>query len=140
MNIFFITPYIPSENSAHAGAQLIYRNIISLAKNHNITLVSFIDSNEQDKKNLLKQKGISVNTILYKRNQKSVKDKVSSGIQNVRPIINYMMGIEPFFFAKYKKKKMAKLISKLVNENTFDIAQVEYNVMYHYVDQIEHIP
>ena len=35
---------------------------------------------------------------------------------------------------------MAELISKLINENTFDIVQVEYNVMYHYINQIEHIP
>ena len=140
MNLLFITPYLPSENSGHAGAQLIYRNIVSLVKNHKITLASFINSNEQDEKVLLEQKGICVNTILYPRNQKSVKNKIFSGLRNVGPMVNYLIGNEPFFFSKYNKIKMAELISKLVNENTFDIAQVEYNVMYHYVDQIEHIP
>ena len=86
MNILFITPYFPSENSGHAGAQLIYRNIVSLAKKHNIILASFIDSSEHDEIGLLKQKGIGVNTILYPRNQKSIKNKVSSGLRNVCPI------------------------------------------------------
>ena len=140
MHLLFITPYLPSENSGHAGAQLIYRNIVSLAKNHKITLASFINSNEQDEIQPLKQKGISVNTILYPRNQQSIKDKISSGFRNIGPIVSFLMGHEPFFFAKYKKKKMAELISNLVKENIFDIAQVEYNVMYHYVDQIENIP
>ena len=112
MNILFITPYLPSENSGHAGAQLIYRNIVSLSKYHNITLASFIDSNEQDEIGFLKQNGISVNTISYPRNQKSVKGKVFSGLLNVGSIASYFRGEAPFFFAKYKKNKMTKLIIK----------------------------
>ena len=135
-----MTPYLPSENSGHAGAQLIYRNIVALARNHNITLASFIDSNEEEEKELLGQKDIRVHTISYPRNQLSVKGQVASGIRNITPIVSYLTGHEPFFFAKYKKKKMAELISKLIHENTFDIAQVEYNVMYHYIAQIENIP
>jgi glycosyltransferase involved in cell wall biosynthesis len=103
-------------------------------------LASFIDSNEQDEKERLEQKGIRVHTISYPRNQLSVKGKVSSGFRSVGPFIDYMLGNEPFFFAKYNKKKMADLISKLIHKNTFDIAQVEYNIMYHYLDQIENIP
>ena len=140
MNILFITPYFPSENSGHAGAQLIYRNIVSLAKEYNIFLASFIDSNEQDEIKLLQQKGISVNTILYPRNQKSVRGNIFSVLQNIGPISSYLLGNEPFFFAKYNKRGMAELISKLINENIFDIVQVEYNVMYHYINQIENIP
>jgi len=140
VNLLFMTPYLPSENSGHAGAQLIYRNIVSLARNHNITLASFIDSNEQEEKELLEEKDIRVHTISYPRNQLSVKGQVASGIRNIAPIVSYLTGHEPFFFAKYKKKKMATLISKLIHENTFDIAQVEYNVMYHYIAQIENIP
>ena len=135
-----MTPYLPSENSGHDGAQLIYRNIVALARNHNITLASFIDSNEQEEKELLEEKDIRVHTISYPRNQLSVKGQVASGIRNIAPIVSYLTGHEPFIFAKYKKKKMAELISKLIHENTFDIAQVEYNVMYHYIDQIEKIP
>ena len=111
MNILFITPYLPSENSGHAGAQLIYRNIVSLASNHNITLASFIDSNEQEGKELLEQKGIRVHTISYPRNQLSVKGQVVSGIRNIGPIVSYLTGHEPFFFAKYKKSKLC--VSKL---------------------------
>ena len=47
MNLLFITPYLPSESSGHAGAQLIYRNIIALSKIHNLTVVSFEDRNEK---------------------------------------------------------------------------------------------
>ena len=140
MKILFITPYLPSETSGHAGAQLISRNISMLAKNHEITLASFIDSDESSMTTDLISKGIDVHTILYPRNQKSIIGKMSSGIRNSVAMFNYLKGKEPFFFAKYKRKNMENLISTLVNENRFDLVQVEYNVMHHYKKQIKNIP
>ena len=140
MKILFITPYLPSETSGHAGAQLISRNISMLAKNHEITLASFIDSDESSMTTDLISKGIDVHTILYPRNQKSMIGKISSGIRNSVAMFNYLKGKEPFFFAKYKRKNMENLISRLVNENRFDLVQVEYNVMHHYKKQIKNIP
>ena len=140
MKILFITPYLPSETSGHAGAQLISRNISMLAKNHEITLASFIDSDESSMTTDLISKGIDVHTILYPRNQKSIIGKMSSGIRNSVALFNYLKGKEPFFFAKYKRKNMENLISTLVNENRFDLVQVEYNVMHHYTKQIKNIP
>ena len=140
MKILFITPYLPSETSGHAGAQLISRNISMLAKNHEITLASFIDSDESSMTTDLISKGIDVHTILYPRNQKSIIGKMSSGIRNSVAMFNYLKGTEPFFFAKYKRKNMENLISTLVNENRFDLVQVEYNVMHHYKKQIKNIP
>jgi len=140
MKILFITPYLPSETSGHAGAQLIFRNIISLAKIHEITLASFIDSDESSMITDLLNQGIDVHTIPYPRNQKTVTGKISSGIRNSGAMIEYLKGKELFFFAKYKKKNMENLISTLVKENSFDMVQVEYNVMHHYTRQIGHIP
>ena len=140
MKILFITPYLPSETSGHAGAQLISRNISMLAKNHEITLASFIDSDESSMTTDLISKGIDVHTILYPRNQKSIIGKMSSGIRNSVAMFNYLKGTEPFFFAKYKRKNMENVISTLVKENSFDMVQVEYNVMHHYTRQIGHIP
>ena len=86
MNLLFITPYLPSETSGHAGAQLIFRNITSLAKNHNITLASFIDSDEDSMIGFLVDQGIEVHTIAYPRNQESITGKISSGIRNLRSL------------------------------------------------------
>lgn len=140
MNLLFITPYLPSETSGHAGAQLIFRNITSLAKNHDITLASFIDSDEYSMLGYLVDHGIEVHTIAYPRNQKSITGKISSGIRNLRPLAQQIIGEELFFFAKYKSEKMAELISKLIEKNNYDLVQVEYNVMHHYSEEIGDIP
>ncbi len=140
MNILFISPYLPSETSGHAGAQLIFRNIVSLANSHNVTLASFIDTDEYGMISALVNHEIKVNTISYPRNQTSLPGKISSGIRNLTSMLQYIQREEPFFFAKYKKKKMAELISRLVAEYNFDLVQFEYNVMHHYAEQIGKIP
>ena len=103
-------------------------------------MTSFIYSDEYGMIGNLISSGIEVHTIKYPRNQKSITGKLSSGILNVRPMIQHLKGEEPFFFAKYKSKKMAGLISKLIEKTDFDMVQVEYNVMHHYTEQIGNIP
>ena len=132
MNILFITPYLPSENSGHAGAQLIYRNVVGLSEYNKITIASFIDINEENSLDNLTSYGIDVFTINYPRNQKSIFGKINSVFRNIKPLFSYIKGEEPFFIAKYDKKEMSELILKLLNSNSFDLIQVEYNVMHHY--------
>ena len=140
MKLLFITPYLPSETSGHAGAKLIYQNIISLSKLHKVSLATFIDSNEENMLNILANNGIDVHPVNYPRNQKSILGKLVSGFRNIVPALSYLMGKEPFFFAKYNKKRMRSLISQLLSNNNFDLIQVEYNVMHHYSDLFVNIP
>jgi glycosyltransferase involved in cell wall biosynthesis len=132
LNILFITPYLPSENSGHAGAQLIYRNVVGLSEYNKITIASFIDINEENSLDNLTSYGIDVFTINYPRNQKSIFGKINSVFRNIKPLFSYIKGEEPFFIAKYDKKAMSELILKILNSNSFDLIQVEYNVMHHY--------
>ena len=140
MKVLFITPYLPSETSGHAGAQLIFRNVTSLTKKHDVTIASFLDKNEKEMICSLTDIGINVHTIDYPRNESSIKGKIESGIRNMGPIASYLKGNEPFFFAKYNKKKMAELIKNLITQNSFDLVQVEYNVMHHYRNLFQNIP
>ena len=120
MNILFITPYLPSENSGHAGAQLIYRNVVGLSEYNKITIASFIDINEEKSLHNLTSYGIDVFTINYPRNQKSIFGKINSVFRNIKPLFSYIKGEEPFFIAKYDKKAMSELILKLLNSNSFE--------------------
>jgi glycosyltransferase involved in cell wall biosynthesis len=140
MKLLFITPYLPSEKSGHAGAKLIYQNIISLSKLHQVSLATFIDSNEENMLSILANNGIDVHPVNYPRNQQSILGKLVSGFRNIVPALSYLMGKEPFFFAKYNKKRMRSLISQLLSNNNFDLIQVEYNVMHHYSDLFVNIP
>ena len=140
MNLLFITPYLPSESSGHAGAQLIYRNIIALSKIHNLTFVSFEDRNENMVIDKLNTNSIDVYTVPYPRNQKSLAGKINSLFINFSAFLSFLKGNEPFFIAKYENKNMRDLLSNLIMKNNFDLIQVEYNVMHHYADLFKNIP
>ena len=140
MNLLFITPYLPSESSGHAGAQLIYRNIIALSKIHNLTVVSFEDRNENMVIDKLNTNSIDVYTVPYPRNQKSLVGKINSLIRNFSAFLSFLKGSEPFFIAKYDNKNMRDLLSNLIMKKNFDLIQVEYNVMHHYADLFNNIP
>lgn len=139
MNILFITPYVPSENSGHAGAQLIYRNVVALSKFNKIYIASFLDVDDDKSIAKLSSKGIEVSTVKYPRNQKTIFGKITSLFRNLKPMISYLKGNEPFFIAKYDKKKMSDLITKILNSNHFDLVQTEYNVMHHYAHLFQNI-
>jgi len=113
---------------------------MALAKNHVVTIASFVDKNETEMIHPLIDRGIHLHTIDYPRNPSSVSGKVASGIRNIGPVASYLRGEEPFFFAKYNKKKMAELIKNLITQNSFDLVQVEYNVMHHYRNLFQEIP
>ena len=139
MNILFITPYLPSENSGHAGAQLIYRNVVALSKFNKIKIASFLDIDENKSISKLTSIGVGVFTVKYPRNQKSILGRIASIFRNLKPMISYLKGKEPFFIAKYDKEEMADLIAKLLSSNSFDLVQVEYNVMHHYAHLFKNI-
>ena len=140
MKLLFISPYLPSEKSGHAGAKLIYQNIISLSKSHQISLATFIDRDEENALTILEKKGIDTYAVNYSRNEESLLGKIFSGFRNIIPLLSYLIGREPFFFAKYNKKRMRDLISHLLRNNNFDLIQVEYNVMHHYAGLFNNIP
>jgi len=72
MKLLFITPYLPSEISGHAGAQLIFRNIKVLASQHTISVATFINSEEKAKTHELEELGISLIPVLYERNRRGL--------------------------------------------------------------------
>ena len=72
-----------------------------LAKNHVVTIASFIDKNETEMIHPLIDRGIHLQTIDYPRNPSSVSGKVASGIRNIGPVASYLKGEEPFSVFAY---------------------------------------
>ena len=60
MDILFITPYLPSENSGHAGTQLIFRKLKQISKIHEIKVVSFFNSEDKNHFTEIEKLGIDV--------------------------------------------------------------------------------
>ena len=140
MKLLFITPYLPSEISGHAGAQLIFRNIKVLASQHTISVATFINSEEKAKTHELEELGISLIPVLYERNRRGLGGIMQGFIQNFFPIIKSILGIDIFYIAKYNRQGMKKAIIKSFANFKPDLIQIEYNVMHHYSSFFPNIP
>lgn len=134
-SILFITPYFPSEFSGHAGAQLIFRNLITLSKNYNIFLISFINSTELMYLDILKKHGINISYIIFNRNSKKLSTNIINFFKHIPALLQSFLFFKPFFLTKYKNNNFKKLVDKTIAVNKIDIIQIEYNIMYHYLPQ-----
>ena len=134
-SILFITPYFPSEFSGHAGAQLIFRNLIILSKNYNIFLISFINSNELMYLDILKEHGINISYIIFNRNSKKLTTNFINFFKHFPALLQSFLFFIPFFLTKYKNKNFKKIVDKTIAGNKIDIIQIEYNIMHHYLPQ-----
>jgi len=140
MKILFLSPYLPSENSGHAGAQLIFRNLRVLAPEHNIKLITFINRSESASLEQIKKLGIEIFTVLYDRNRRGFMGTMNSLFQNLFPLIKSILGRDIFFIAKYNRKQMKTAIRDVLTTFEPDLVQIEYNVMHHYAGLFKKIP
>ncbi len=138
--LLIISPYLPSEHSGHAGAQLIFRNVKELAKDHKITIAAF--TNKEDKNYIidLEKNGIDIIDIPYERNPDSILGKMVSFCINWVPMFRSFFGLGIFFISKYNRKSMRKKLEELKFRELPDLVQFEYNVMHHYADIFPNIP
>ena len=140
MRILLISPYFPSEHSGHAGSQLIFRKMKNISNIHEITLVSFFNSKDENCIIEVKKLGIHVIAIPYERNRHSVMGKMMSFFQNILPLTRSFFGIEIFFISKYNRVNMRNILIKTKSSFKPDLVQFEYNAMHHYADLFPKIP
>ncbi|MBC8346022.1 MAG: glycosyltransferase family 4 protein [Candidatus Marinimicrobia bacterium] len=140
MKILFITPYLPSETSGHAGAQLIFRNIKMLASQHTIILSTFVNSVDMAEIHDLEKLGVTVIPVLYERNRRGLGGIIKGIIQNFFPLIKSILGLDIFFIAKYNRRKMKQAVIKSCANFKPDLIQIEYNVMHHFAGFLPNIP
>ncbi len=140
MKILLLTPYLPSENSFHAGAQLIFRNIRQLSKSHQFYIISFVTTEDFQNIDELRKLGVRVYPVLYERNRTERLGILKSLFQNILPIIYSLLGRGIFFHSKYNRTSMWKLIKELLPEINPQLIQIEYNVMHHYAALFPDLP
>ncbi len=138
MKILSICPYLPSENTGHAGAQLIYRNLSFLSKYHSITIACFVNNDERKYQDNLDKLGMSVYTVSFERNESSIFQYLS--FHKIIIAIKSFFSLQPFFLSKYKNKEMVQLVQSIGKANTFDIVHIEYNIMHHYAKLFPNTP
>jgi len=120
-NILFICPYMPCVG-IHAGAGRMYTMIKLLAQRHRVSVVTFMD-NEDEAKYIPELKKYCCHVIAVYRHG-------ALGPRKRNPL-----QIEPPVLDEFYSPQLEKAIYDLLAEEDFDIVQAEYIQMTQYVPQ-----
>jgi glycosyltransferase involved in cell wall biosynthesis len=130
MKILFVSFLLPNPYADHASAFTVFKVIKSLSKRHDISLISFVLSEEE--KELARHVGQycrSVETVLLPQNILR-KLWVRAKLPTLRPMV---------VSHSYSKKMRDKIRSQL-RQYQFDIVELEYTPMGQYISEIGDLP
>ncbi len=141
MKILSLSPYLPTESSGHAGAQLIFRNLCSLARDHEIQLLTFHNREEAPSIRILEERGVRIQSFPYERKRarysafelkRLARGAGSAGLALIKGT--------PFFVQKYQQQRFARGLAELVGSFQPHLVHFEYNVMAPYLEYIGTTP
>lgn len=126
MNILIISPFSPYPLS-QGGKIRIFNIIKNLSKSNSITLAAIVNDKLHSQSEPLQQ--FCEKIIFVERPPKLWRD-----------IFNFIFGKDPFNYVRYFSVGMKRELERLVKLKTFDIIQIEFAMMWQYVDIFNGIP
>ena len=133
MDILIVTPYLPHPAAAHGTGVFMYSLLEQIAPRHRITVLSFCDAEEERMAGGLRALGVDLRIV---RRAKGAQRGLAStavlalrrGLQLLRSILLW----EPYYVAKWRDPRMARLVRALTERTRFDIVQCEFAFMGQY--------
>lgn len=130
MKILFVTLLLPHPHADHASSFTVFKMIRDLSKRHEISLVSFVRSEEErEYTEYLKPYCERMETVLLPQDV-FTKYRVRAKL----------FGMVPLAVSNSCSRKMKDAIHSLVDRDTFDIVQIEYAPMGQYISEIKDVP
>lgn len=127
MKILFVSPYLPSEESGAAGAQLIHR-VLSYLLQHDYKIHLLYLANPGDDHSSLTKSGIDVHAIpFYRDYTKSPKNIMKIFLKRIVSIFNSIINQTPYILEKYRHREITRKVVQIVKKYKIDIVQCEYN-------------
>jgi len=130
MRVLLISLLLPHPRADHASAFTVFKMIRHLADRHDVSLVSFVRSEEEGRE--AQEVGEfcrSVDTVL-----------IPHGIgQKLRERAG-LLGLKPIALSNSLSREMTACINRVMNDRVFDVAHVEYTPMGQYASLIKELP
>lgn len=137
MNILVVSPYLPHPASGHGTGIILHGLLRHLAPRHQVTLLSFCDDRER---RLASDLRLPVEVIIVPRGRAG---RPGAGaflrLASVRSLqfLWSLLTWKPYYVAKYRNRKMARMVSRLTDERAFDIVQFEMSHMGRYLRNVK---
>jgi glycosyltransferase involved in cell wall biosynthesis len=129
MKILFVTLLLPHPHADHASSFTVFKMIRSLSRRHEISLVSFVRSEEEKEyAEYLKPYCERIKTVLLPQD---VFTKYRARAK--------LFSMVPLAVSNSYSRKMKETIHSLIAQDTFDIVQIEYAPMGQYISEIKDV-
>lgn len=126
MKILFITPLLPHPSVDHASAFCEHKMIRYLSKKHDVSLISFVRSDEERK--------LSRDMLEFCRRVETVRPP--GGALRKLWVRANLLTLTPMSMSHGRCREMRNMIRSIVRQDEFDIVQMEYPTMAQYISEI----
>jgi len=126
MKILFVSLLLPHPRVDHASAFSEYKMIRYLSERHDVSLVSFVRSDEE--------RDLSRDMLEYCRRVETVRLPVG-GLRKLWIRAN-LLTLTPMSVSNSRCREMRNIIRSMVGQEEFDIVQMEYPPMAQYISEI----
>ncbi|MBI3952202.1 MAG: glycosyltransferase [Acidobacteria bacterium] len=129
MRILMVTSMLPYPESMSGGALVMYGQLTGLAARHDVTLATFAGADPAEEKAIdgLRASGIDVHYVW-----RSWPVGIDRWRLRLRDAIGWLQGGCPLRTMQFYDPRMQHLLDRLLNEQRFDLLQVEDNAMANY--------
>jgi polysaccharide biosynthesis protein PslH len=126
MNILVISPFLPVPLD-QGGKIRIFNIVKNLSRTHSVTLAAIVHTDSFPEYESLKE--YCKNVLIIRRPPRKWLDRLA-----------FLFGNQPYNSTIYNSAEMNKELRGLKKENSFDIVQIEFPMMWHYADLFKESP
>lgn len=137
VRILILSSFLPYEAATHAGGIVLFRMIEGLSRRHELSLISFVSSNEEvHQARALSELGVSVETIA----QANTSTTSDLGGRVAQRLHSLLLSRLPYEAWRFRSRAMADAITQAVEGRSFDIVQAEFTQMGQYANRLRDHP
>lgn len=125
MKILFLCSLLPHPRADHASAFCEHKMIRCLSKKHDISLISFVRSDEEQE--------LSRDMLEYCKRVETVR-LPAGGFRKLWVRVN-LLTLTPMSISNSRSSEMRNIIRSMVRQEDFDIVQMEYPPMAQYISE-----
>ncbi|MDI6786595.1 MAG: glycosyltransferase family 4 protein [bacterium] len=134
MKILIISPFFPYPLDS-GGKTRVFNIIEGLRKEHQITLISLIGAKEGHHFQKLKNiwPNVAINIVSY-------QEDLNYSNRYLRKLVYLFQILNPFYYESIYSNELSIVIQKTLGKNNFDLIQVEFSQLAHFLPEDISIP
>jgi glycosyltransferase involved in cell wall biosynthesis len=134
MKILVLTPFLPYATAPSGCPRAVFDRVCVLAKEHEVTVVAFMEPHERQRRAELRQRGVRV----YGMPRMSQDRRGGAGLRRkrLRLAAGLLRPDRPMLAQEFDSHRTRRLVRRLVQQRSFDVVLIEHVLMAQYLTAV----